>query len=87
MDDRTLYAGDLTTDQLGKKVRVDVGAGTVIEDELAEVRYWRDVTDFQGARVWIKFKNVAPGDAISMQMFEGRLGFFIKPNDHVTVVS
>lgn len=40
-DERTLYAGDLTSDQIHKMVRVKVNSTTTIEDKLATVRHSR----------------------------------------------
>lgn len=43
-DERKIFAGQLGTDQLGKRVRVKVLSGAVIEDMLMMVRHEAKVT-------------------------------------------
>lgn len=60
-DERTCYAGDLTTDALGKRVRVTSTSGVTVEDELVDIRYWLDEhSKTSDPVVWLKFKNCAP---------------------------
>lgn len=67
-DERTCYAGDLTTDQIGKRISVVTESGAAVEDELLEIRYFASELVPSGAksdgaeppRVWLRFRNVAP---------------------------
>jgi hypothetical protein len=80
-DERIAFAGDLTIDALGRRVRVTTETGVVIEDELVDIRYMIDTRGRGLASptgkpfVWLRFENAVPADAYMRG--EGGTGFIV----------
>lgn len=68
-DERTLFAGDLTTDQIGRKIRIQATPTTTVEDVLTQVLHHKDASALVSLRttVWFRDTRYTLGILISDQ--------------------
>lgn len=83
-DDRKCYAGDLTSDVLGKVVRVKVDERTVIEDVVLLVEHRLGIADAPVTR--IMFENVVGRNGIRLPD-SAAPAFVVDHDELVTVLS
>lgn len=58
-DERITYAGDLGTDAIGKRVKVQTASGAIVTDELVGVLHLAGVGDGP-AKTSVRFANTRP---------------------------
>ncbi len=61
-DERKCFAGDLGTDQLGKRVTIETATGAVVTDVLTDV--WHSRRDGE-AKTLVRFANVMPVESFT----------------------
>lgn len=81
-DERTLYAGDLTSDQIGKTIRVKVNATTTVEDKLTAVRHAR-----YGERTTTTLWFASTRSGVGILFMSSENGYVVDDTAHVRVLS
>lgn len=90
MPERNCAAGDLTSAELGTRVRVAVESGAVVEDVLNDIRYSYEhqgqtsKQDSPQPLVWLRFANVRPTPMDFAASGEG--WFAVSPSSQATLV-